>query len=96
MLGAILSILLTGFVIGGLARWAVPGPDPMSIWMTIALGVAGSLIGGGIAAAIFGTAPFPILLFSVAAATLLLIGHRKFVQKRPITGSDAHRPPPPR
>jgi uncharacterized membrane protein YeaQ/YmgE (transglycosylase-associated protein family) len=54
MLGAIIQVLISGFVIGALARWAVPGPDPMSVPMTILLGVFGSFIGGGIAAAIFG------------------------------------------
>jgi len=86
MLGAIFSVLVSGFVIGGLARWAVPGPDPMSIWRTILLGMAGSLIGGGLAAAIAGKhAVFWILLSSIAAAALLLLAYRRFVQKRPLT-----------
>ena len=101
MLGAILSILLSGFIIGALARWAVPGPDPMSVWMTIAIGILGSLIGGGAAAAVVGTDHtsgdiFTTLLASIIAATLLVIAYRRFVQHRPITGPDAHRPPDPR
>ena len=39
MLGAIIQVLLSGFIIGGLARWAVPGPDPMSVPLTILLWV---------------------------------------------------------
>jgi uncharacterized membrane protein YeaQ/YmgE (transglycosylase-associated protein family) len=98
MLGAILSIVVSGFIIGALARWAVPGPDPMSIWLTIAIGVGGSLIGGGIAAAVVGADQtsgdiFTTLLASVIAATLLVIAYRRFVQKRPITGPGAYRPP---
>ena len=54
MLGAIIALIVTGFVIGALARWAVPGPDPMPFWMTVLLGLLGSLIGTGIAA---GAAP---------------------------------------
>ena len=42
MLVAIVSFLLSGFVIGLLARWAVPGPDPMPVWMTILIGVLGA------------------------------------------------------
>ena len=34
-----------GFAIGGLARLLMPGPDPMGFFGTVALGVAGSLIG---------------------------------------------------
>lgn len=98
MLGAILSVVVSGFIIGALARWAVPGPDPMSIWLTIAIGIGGSLIGGGIAAAVVGTDQtsgdiFTTLLASVVAATLLVIAYRRFVQKRPITGPEAYRPP---
>jgi uncharacterized membrane protein YeaQ/YmgE (transglycosylase-associated protein family) len=98
VLGAIIQVLISGFVIGALARWAVPGPDPMSVPMTILLGVFGSFLGGGIAAAIFGAeqdsgSVFAILIGSVLAATLLLIGYRRFVQKRPITGPEAHRRP---
>jgi uncharacterized membrane protein YeaQ/YmgE (transglycosylase-associated protein family) len=98
VLGAIIQVLISGFVIGALARWAVPGPDPMSVPMTILLGVFGSFLGGGIAAAIFGAeqdsgSVFAILIGSVLASTLLLIGYRRFVQKRPITGPEAQRPP---
>ena len=38
MVGAIIQVLISGFIIGALARWAVPGPDPMSVPMTILLG----------------------------------------------------------
>jgi uncharacterized membrane protein YeaQ/YmgE (transglycosylase-associated protein family) len=94
MLSAILSIIFTGFIVGGLARWAVPGPDPMPVWLTIAIGLVGSVIGGGTAAAIFGrTDIFAILLGCIGAATLLVIAYRRFVQKRPITGPEARRLP---
>jgi uncharacterized membrane protein YeaQ/YmgE (transglycosylase-associated protein family) len=98
VLGAIIQVLISGFIIGALARWAVPGPDPMPIWMTILFGVVGSFIGGGIAAAIFGAeqdsgSVFAILLGSVLASTVLVIAYRRFVQHRPITGPEAYRPP---
>jgi uncharacterized membrane protein YeaQ/YmgE (transglycosylase-associated protein family) len=98
MLGAIIQILISGFVIGALARFAVPGPDPMPIWLTIVIGIVGSFIGGGIAGAIFGAeqdsgSVFAILIGSILASTLLVIGYRRFVQHRPITGPDAYKPP---
>lgn len=101
MLGAIIQVLISGFIIGALARWAVPGPDPMSVPMTILLGVFGSFLGGGIAGAIFGVQQdsgsiFAILIGSILASTLLLVAHRRYVQHRPITGPEAHRPPPQR
>jgi uncharacterized membrane protein YeaQ/YmgE (transglycosylase-associated protein family) len=98
VLGAIIQVLISGFIIGALARWAVPGPDPMPIWLTILFGVVGSFVGGGLAAAIFGAdqdsgSVFAILLGSIFASTLLVIAYRRFVQHRPITGPEAYRPP---
>ena len=43
MVGAIVSTLLAAFVIGLLARWTVPGPDPMPIWMTSFSSSAGAM-----------------------------------------------------
>jgi hypothetical protein len=36
---------------------------------------------------------FSAWLLSILVATLLVIGYRRFVQHRPITGPDAYRPP---
>jgi uncharacterized membrane protein YeaQ/YmgE (transglycosylase-associated protein family) len=97
MLGAVLSAIVLGLFIGGLARFAVPGPDPMPVWLTISIGLVGSLIGGGVAAAIAGTSDrndvFAVLLSSVAAATLLVIAYRRFYQGRPVAGPEAQRMP---
>jgi uncharacterized membrane protein YeaQ/YmgE (transglycosylase-associated protein family) len=91
-LGDILAILVAGFVIGGLGRLAVPGPDPMPIWVTILLGIVGSIIGGSAALAIgFGLGG--VFVLSVFAATLIVIAYRRIVQKRGITGPEAKRVP---
>lgn len=42
----ILSLIIGGLIIGALGRLAVPGPNPMTIGMTILVGVGGSLLGG--------------------------------------------------
>ena len=42
----LLLLALWGLIIGALARLALPGPDPMSIPMTIGIGIAGSFLGG--------------------------------------------------
>lgn len=88
----IIAVAVSGLIIGGLARFAVPGPDPMAWWQTILLGVAGSLVGGLVAAALGLTDPdsssdvMGSFLASVIGATVLLILYRRFVQRRPITG----------
>jgi uncharacterized membrane protein YeaQ/YmgE (transglycosylase-associated protein family) len=87
----IVSIALTGLVVGAMARFAVPGPDPMPIWITVLLGIAGSILGGGIGFAAAGLVG--ALVGSVIAATLLLIAYRRFVQKRPLTGPSSQLPP---
>jgi len=43
--GQILSWLVTGLVVGLLARLIVPGRQPMGIFMTIVLGIVGALAG---------------------------------------------------
>ncbi len=88
----IVLLLLGGLIIGALARLAVPGPDPMSIWATIALGLGGSILGGIVGRVVFGSGGGFLLAF--AGAVLLLILYRHFVQKRPIWGPDARRRPP--
>ena len=45
-IAVIIGLALMGALIGGLARLALPGPDPMSIGQTIGIGVLGSLIAG--------------------------------------------------
>lgn len=81
----IVWIILAGFVAGGLARWALPGPDPMPWWATILLGVGGGIVGGMIFYALFGTGGG--IIAAVLGAMLLLFLYRRFVQKRPLTGS---------
>ncbi len=44
--GVIFTLIISGLVIGALGRLAVPGRNPMGIFMTIGLGIAGSLLGG--------------------------------------------------
>jgi uncharacterized membrane protein YeaQ/YmgE (transglycosylase-associated protein family) len=89
VLGSIILIMFFGFITGSLARLAVPGPDPMPVWLTVAIGLAGSLAGGAIAIAIWGQASQGIGILSFLGAVLLVVAYRRFVQKRPMYGPDA-------
>jgi uncharacterized membrane protein YeaQ/YmgE (transglycosylase-associated protein family) len=83
-----------GFITGGLARLAVPGPDPMPVWLTVAIGLAGSWGGGAIAAAIWGwDATTAVSFVGFIVAILLVVAYRRFIQKRPVTGPDAFKFP---
>lgn len=115
---SIVIVLGAAFLVGSVARFAVPGPDPMPAWLTIAIGLAGAFVGGlafVVLGAIFaggeavapsgeelseeealalGVAGFLVLFFvAVVGATILLILYRKLVQRRPLTGPEAQRPP---
>jgi uncharacterized membrane protein YeaQ/YmgE (transglycosylase-associated protein family) len=46
LIAYLILLAVQGLVIGALARLALPGRDPMSIPMTIGVGILGSFIGG--------------------------------------------------
>jgi uncharacterized membrane protein YeaQ/YmgE (transglycosylase-associated protein family) len=87
----LIVLFVSGLIVGGLARLALPGPDPMSIPMTALLGIAGSLVGGIVTRALLGSGAGFVV--AVLGAMLLLYLHRRFVQKRPLTGPRARRLP---
>ncbi len=45
----ILRIIVSGFIIGGLARFFYPGAVPMDLLPSIGIGIGGSFLGGLIA-----------------------------------------------
>ncbi len=42
----LVSLVVTGLIVGALGRLVVPGPNPMSIPATIGIGILGALLGG--------------------------------------------------
>ena len=94
MLGGVIVALLFAFVTGALARFALPGPDPMPPWLTIAIGLVGFAAGTGIVYAIGGRkAESWAGLASFFVAVGLVVIYRRFVQKRPLWGRGAYRFP---
>lgn len=77
----IIVLALSGLIVGALGRLIIPGRDPMSIPMTIGLGILGSFIGGFVGRALFGEDAGGFIL-SVAAAALLVFLFRKFSGRR--------------
>jgi uncharacterized membrane protein YeaQ/YmgE (transglycosylase-associated protein family) len=72
MLIYIIGLIISGLIVGALARLALPGKDPMSIPMTIGIGIAGSFVGGLIVAAVTGGRSVGGLVVSVAVATFFV------------------------
>ena len=82
MLAFLLYLVILGFVVGALARLALPGRDPMPWYATLGLGLAGAWLGGLVGRLLFGTGSG--LLLAVLGGVLILALYRKYVQKRPV------------
>jgi uncharacterized membrane protein YeaQ/YmgE (transglycosylase-associated protein family) len=86
MISSVLGWIVFGLVVGVVARFLIPGQQPMGIIMTILLGVAGSFAGGCIASLVRGgKLPTELVpsdfLWSLLGAVLLLLGYA-WLQKR--------------
>jgi uncharacterized membrane protein YeaQ/YmgE (transglycosylase-associated protein family) len=80
---SLIGWLIFGAIIGGLARLIMPGRDPIGCFLTILLGVLGSVVGGillGLLVAGRGTDPSG-WIGSVLGALLLLWLYRRFYGK---------------
>ena len=85
----VIAILLSGLLTGALARLAVPGPDPMPLWLTVAIGLTGSIAGAVVARALFHDNGYVVSFGSLFVAIGLVIAYRRYVQKRPVWGPGA-------
>ena len=80
----IIGLLLSGLIVGALGRLLLPGRDPMTIFQTIMLGIAASLVAGLIAYYAFDEKEGPGFLFSVICAIGLVYLVRK-LRERSVT-----------
>ena len=67
----IISLVITGALFGALGRLAIPGPNPMSIGMTILVGIGGAFL-GGLVAALLGAGPILIFILQALGAALIV------------------------
>lgn len=70
--------LIIGLVAGALARFIMPGRDPMGVIATIVLGIIGSVVGGLVSWAIWGVdeqgfRPAGLILSLIGAIVVLWI-----------------------
>jgi uncharacterized membrane protein YeaQ/YmgE (transglycosylase-associated protein family) len=87
--GLVFAIIFSGFFTGALARLAIPGPDPMPIWLTVAIGLTGSIVGGVVGKELSHDNGYVVSFLSFGVALALVAGYRRYVQKRPIFGPGA-------
>jgi len=87
--GVIAAIVLSGLLTGALARLALPGPDPMPLWLTLAIGLTGSIVGAVAGRALFDENGYVVSFGSLFVAIALVALYRRFVQHRPLWGPEA-------
>lgn len=85
----LLWMAIFGLIIGALAKLVMPGKDPGGIWITMLLGVAGSLLAGWILRAVgwYQEGQPAGWIASFLGAVLLLFIYRLQEQSRLITRS---------
>ena len=83
----IIAFIVLGLLAGVIAKAIMPGDDPGGIIITALIGIVGALVGGFIAAAVFGADPldefFDIStwLTAVVGAIVLLVIYRIVVDR---------------
>ena len=85
MLG-IIGWIVFGLIVGAIAKLVMPGRDPGGIIVTMALGIAGALIGGFIGRALhwYGPNDGAGFFMSLLGAILLLWLYRMMVSRRAV------------
>lgn len=87
---SLLSWLLTGLIVGFIARALVPGRQSLGILLTIALGIVGAVLGGLISSAFWPTwtndpdvsRMWPGWLMSILGAVIVLWAYVALTGKR--------------
>jgi uncharacterized membrane protein YeaQ/YmgE (transglycosylase-associated protein family) len=69
----IIAFIILGLLAGMIAKAIMPGDDPGGIIVTTIIGIAGALIGGFLAAALFGAHPLDDF-FDVSTWVTAIIG----------------------
>ena len=88
MITFLITLIIVGAIAGFLARLIVPGRDPMSVPVTIIVGIIGSFGGGFLGWALFGKdfdegALQPSgLIGSIIGAVIVVLAYRVFTRRR--------------
>jgi uncharacterized membrane protein YeaQ/YmgE (transglycosylase-associated protein family) len=72
----LILLALSGLLVGALGRLALPGPDPMGLGATIAIGLGGSFLAGLVSWAIFGRNAGGLLLAVAFSAGIVYLIRR--------------------
>ena len=80
----VIGWIIFGLIVGAIAKLLMPGRDPGGIIVTMALGIAGALLGGFVGRALgwYGENDGAGFLMSLVGAVLLLWIYRMIVGRR--------------
>ena len=73
----IIALIITGAIFGALGRLAIPGPNPMSIGMTILVGIGGAFLGGLVGMLLGASGIIVIILQALGAALIVYLMQRR-------------------
>ena len=73
----IIWMVVVGAIFGALGRLAIPGPNPMSIGMTILVGIGGAFLGGIVGALLRGGPIVIFILQALGAALIVFLMQRR-------------------
>ena len=80
----IIGTIIVGFIVGLLARFFYPGAVQLGFWLTVALGIGGSIVGGVISSLIFKSPDGKFhpagWVLSTIGALIILWGYINFVK----------------
>ena len=88
----IIAFIILGAIAGAIAKALLPGDDPGGFIVTTLVGIAGAIIGGFLAAALFGADPLDEFwdisswLTAIVGAIILLAIYRVVVGRNRRTG----------
>src|SRR6266851_5620162 len=80
----IIGTIIVGFIVGWIATKIMPGAEKLGFWLTTALGVGGSIVGGVISSLIFKSPDGKFhpagWVLSIIGALVILWGYINFVK----------------
>lgn len=74
--------LVLGFVVGAFARWRLPRGDANGWFAPMGLAVAGSVVGGAIAAALYKDGGPIIYMMAVLASVTVVVFHQAIARRQ--------------
>lgn len=86
----VVSWVVFGLVVGLIARFLVPGKQPIHWMLTVVLGIVGSFVGGGISWLLFGGANGAVnpggWVMSILGAIILVLVYSRIMTSPKVTG----------